>query len=204
MVGKSMLNYSFHAITVMGCAYDNLEYSLFQSTLFTIYTMKLGLSHYLRYHLGDIKPFLSRSCLEPSWIFVEIKWNSFYSNPSESSWFALTVGYVVMRHWPSITSCLKYASQKVLRAGSHLWLLLCLSTLNPWDWWLMPCQTSTLKYLPKFFYFGPIPAASDTSYHHFTVASRSLNWHGNFSWLLTLLLGQSAFHTWQSILFSFI
>lgn len=100
-----------------------------------------------------------------------------------------------MRHWPSITSCLKYASQKVLRAGSHLWLLLCLSTLNPWDWWLMPCQTNTLKYLPKFFYFGPIPAASDTSYHHFMVASRSLNWQGNYScWDRMLFILGRAFY----------
>lgn len=42
MVGELMLNYSF-ILTVMGHVYENLEYSLFQSTLFPIYTLKLGL-----------------------------------------------------------------------------------------------------------------------------------------------------------------
>lgn len=73
----------------------------------------------------------------------------------------------------------------MLRTGSNLWLFLCLSALNPWDWWLTPCQTNTLKYLLKLFSFGPIPAASDRSYHHLTVASRSLNWCWNFCWLLS-------------------
>lgn len=138
----------------------------------------------------------------PEFLF---KSNEIHFNPSQNSWFDLTVCYIVMRHWLfSIISCLKKASQKVLRAGRNLWLFLCLSTLNTWDWWLMPCQANTLKYLLKLFSFGSIPAASDISYHHFTVASRSLNWCGNFCCLLSLLLGQTAFHIWQSILFSFI